>query len=201
MNIYQSNIQKYRATGDGLAKNLNNLALIRLIVFVFSAVIIIFLANERLGVLISIVLPICVLGFGLLIKRYNQIAYQKQHATFLKEINEQEISRLEHKLSGFPTGQTFIYRDHPYVSDLDVFGPHSLFQLINRITTESGNACLAEWLSKPAPKDVILERQQAIKELSVQLEWRQHFQASGMHSKHPKNDFNKLLAWVEKPAE
>jgi hypothetical protein len=84
---------------------------------------------------------------------------------------------------------------------LDVFGPHSLFQLINRTTTESGSVCLAEWLSEPAPKEVILERQQAIQELVPKLEWRQHFQASGMHFQNAKSDYNKLLTWIEKPVE
>ena len=145
--------------------------------------------------------PLCVLGFGLLIKRHNQVVYLKRHTTFLKEINEFEVFKLENKLSDFPTGQTFINRDHPYVSDLDIFGPHSLFQLLNRTTTESGNLCLAEWLSESASKDVILERQQAIKELTPKLDWRQHFQALGMHFKNSKSDFNKLLAWIEKPVK
>src|SRR5690606_15035273 len=129
---------------------------------------------------IWIVFPMCVLGFGFLIKRYNKVAYQKRQAIFLKEINENEILKLENKLSDFPTGQAFINNDHPYVADLDIFGPHSLFQLINRTTTASGNVCLAEWFSQPAYKDVILERQQAIKELAPKLDWRQQFQASGM---------------------
>ncbi len=45
----------------------------------------------------------------------------------LKEINEQEISRLDNKLSDLPSGKIHIKLDHPYVADLDVFGSHSLF--------------------------------------------------------------------------
>lgn len=201
MNTYQSNIQKYKTTILKLDKVSNRLSALRLVAFVFSAIIIIILANERLVTLLLIVVPLCVLGFGLLIKRHNQVDHLKRYTTFLKEINEYEVLKLENKLSGFPTGQTFINRDHPYVSDLDIFGPHSLFQLINRATTESGHVLLAEWLSAPAAKDVILERQQAVKELSPKIEWRQHFQASGMHFKHTKSDYNKLLAWIEKPIQ
>ena len=201
MNIYQSNIQKYKTTIFKLAKVLNRLSILRLVVFVFSAIIIIILANERLVTLIWLAVPLCVLGFGLLIKRHNQVVYLKRHTTFLKEINEFEVFKLENKLSDFPTGQTFINRDHPYVSDLDIFGTHSLFQLLNRTTTESGNLCLAEWLSESASKDVILERQQAIKELTPKLDWRQHFQALGMHFKNSKSDYNKLLTWIEKPVK
>ena len=67
MNIYKSNIQKYRATILKLAKVLNKLSILRLVVFIFSAIIIIVLANERLIALMLIVAPLCVLGFGLLI--------------------------------------------------------------------------------------------------------------------------------------
>ena len=116
------------------------------------------------------VTPLCLLGFSLSFKQYNKVVYQKRHTTFLKEINEDEVSKLKNKLSDFPTGHTFINRDHPYVADLDIFGSHSLFQLINRTTTEAGNECLAEWLSESSSEEVILERQNAIKELTPKLE-------------------------------
>jgi len=137
------------------------------------------------------------LGFGMLVKRYNRLAYLKQHAIFLKEINENEVLKLKNKLSSFPTGEEFTSRDHPFVSDLDVFGSHSLFQLLNRTTTGSGMELLANWLSAPAPKEVINERQQAIKELSSKIDWRQDFQAAGMHFESPKSDFKKLLSWID----
>lgn len=198
MNIYQSNIQKYQTTIVALDKVSNRLSVLRLVAFVFSAVIIVILANEGLVTLLWIVVPICALGFGLIVKRHNQVDHLKRYTTFLKEINEHEVLKLENKLSGFPAGETFLNRNHPYVSDLDIFGQHSLFQLINRTTTEAGHMRLAEWLFSPAAKDVILERQQAVKELSPKLEWRQDFQASGMHFKHTNSDYNKLIDWIEK---
>lgn len=201
MNIYQENIQSHKTTILALEKDLNNLSILRLVVFIFSAIIIVVLANERLLGPLFVVVPLSVIGFGLLVNRYNEVEHLKRHTTFLKEINEQEILRLKNKLSGFPTGQAFIERDHPYVSDLDIFGSHSLFQLINRTTTESGYELLAEWLSAPAAKKIILERQQAVKELSPRLDWRQQFQAAGMNFKHTISDYNRLLAWVEKPIQ
>lgn len=152
MDPYRDNIQKYQTRNLEFAQVLKRLSTLRLLAFVFSFIIIAFLANERLLILLLMVVPLCVLGFGLLIKRYNQVAYLKRHTTFLKEINDDEVLKQENKLSDFPTGQTFINRDHPYVADLDIFGPHSLFQLINRTTTESGHVLLAEWLSAPAAK-------------------------------------------------
>lgn len=199
MNIYQRNIRTYNETILKLEKVSNTISALRLVVFVFSAIILVFLANERLTTSMLIVAPLCVLAFCVLVKRYNNFDNLKEHTIFLKEINEREVLRLENKLLEFPTGQVFGNGEHPYVSDLDIFGQHSLFQLINRTTTGSGEALLSEWLSAPAEKDIILERQQAVKELSPKLGWRHHFQAAGMQFKHTKNDYDNLLAWMQKP--
>jgi DNA mismatch repair ATPase MutS len=199
MKVYQDNVEKYQAEITGLDNSLKRLSTLRLVVFMFSAIILVFLANERLTASMLIVGPLCVFAYGVLVRRYNDIATLKGHTTFLKEINEREVLRLENKLSEFPTGQTYVNAEHSYVSDLDIFGQHSLFQLINRTTTGSGEALLAEWLSAPPVKGIILERQQAVKELSPKLDWRHHFQAAGMEFKHTRNDYDKLLAWMEKP--
>jgi hypothetical protein len=201
LNIYHSNIQKYKASLLELDKDLRGLSAFRLVVFLFSIILIAILANERLIVPTLIILLIFVFGFGLLMRRYNQLAHQKRHNTFLKEINESEVLKLKNKLSCFSTGQAFINSNHAYTSDLDVFGSHSLFQLINRTTTESGSVSLGEWLSEAASKEVILKRQQAIKELKPRLDWRQDFRASGLHFKNPKSEYNKLLAWITTPIE
>jgi DNA mismatch repair ATPase MutS len=199
MNIYQTNILKYKALITALEKDSSTLSTLRLVAFIFSFIIITILANERQFIPTLLIVPLCVGGFLALIKRHSKVDHLKQYNSFLKEINEAEVLRQDNKLSGFPTGESFLTRNHSYVSDLDVFGSHSLFAMINRTTTKSGNERLAEWLSEPANNDVILERQQAVQELSPNVEWRQHFQASGMDFIHTKNDFDKLIAWVEKP--
>lgn len=201
MTIYQSKIQEYKIAIAKLDQTISRLSTLRLIAFVCSLALIMILANARSAILVLIVVPLCMLGFGVLINRYNKLSYVRKHTIFLKKINEQEVLRLENKLSDFATGQTFMNREHAYVSDFDIFGPHSLFQLLNRTTTESGQVLLAAWLSEPASGNVIFERQKAIKELSPKLDWRQDFQAAGMHFNNSKSDYNKLLAWIEEPVQ
>lgn len=189
---YQNNIRKYEAEIRELTKVLKQLSILRLVTFLFSIILITILANERLLIPLLIVTPICMLGFGFVVSRHRKINSVKQHTTFLKEINEAEILRLENKLTGFADGETFVNRDHPYVADLDVFGAHSLFQLLNRTTTESGRLKLAEWLSGPVLKAAISKRQEAVKELTPKLDWRQDFQAAGMPFANPGSDYDKL---------
>lgn len=199
MDIYQRSVEKYQEATVKLVKDLQELSWSRLMVFIFSAFFIVLLARAGSIIVVLMLILLGGIAFAAVMKKYNKVAFQKQHATFLAEINEQEILRLQNNLSHNPNGQKYVQREHPYVADLDVFGLHSLFQLLNRTTTESGNDCLAEWLSKSASQDVILERQQAVEELALQIEWRQDFQASGMHFANVKSNYQTLLAWLENP--
>lgn len=182
-----------------LSKLLNRISFIRIFIFVISSIILIYLFSFNLITPILIVFPLSILCFGVAITHHNKTAFLKKHTAFLKGINESEILRKKCNLEEFDTGHKFINQNHPYTSDLDIFGQHSIFQLVNRTTTESGMILLSEWLSEPAPNYEIHDRQKAIKELSQNLDWRQDFQASGMHFQNKKSDYYKLLDWVEAP--
>ena len=199
MKVYQENIKKYNAKTLRLKKVLNRISLLRLFIFVISSIILISLFSINLITPTFIVFPISIICFAFVLKHHNKIAYLRKHTSFLKRINESEILREKCNLEEFDTGHKFINQNHPYTSDLDIFGQHSIFQLVNRTTTESGMILLSEWLSEPAPNYEIHDRQKAIKELSQKLDWRQDFQASGMHFQNKKSDYKKLLDWVEAP--
>lgn len=199
MKIYQENIKKYGAKTARLKIVLNRISLLRLLIFLISSTILIILFNFNLITPVFIVIPISFISFAIVIKYHNKIAHLRQHTSFLKKINESEIQREKCNFDEFDTGQKFINQSHPYTSDLDIFGQHSIFQLVNRTTTESGKILLSKWLSEPAPNSEINDRQKAIKELSQKWDWRQDFQASGMHFQNKKSDYYKLLDWVEAP--
>ena len=178
MEIYQENIRKYVDEETRLKKLLNRISLLRLLVFAASFAIVLSLFSIDLITPVFFIVPVSIGVFVWIIKYYNRISYLKKHTLFLKNINEAEIKKIECDLEDFDPGEKFINPDHPYTSDLDIFGQHSIFQLINRTSTESGALLLSEWLSEPARKTEIYERQEAIRELSPDLDWRQDFQAS-----------------------
>lgn len=89
-----------------------------------------------------------------------------------------ELSYLKGDFSPFDNGARYIDPHHAFTYDLDVFGPDSLFQRINRTRTQGGSDRLAEKLSTLETRvDVIRENQQAIKELSEHNIWRLRFMA------------------------
>lgn len=199
--IYQQKVDEYKIAIARLTPDLNALSYTRLAVFLCTIVLILVFAAKGHIVPVVMFAILGTAGFVLTLRQYNRIAARKQSYTFLKQINESELLRQSNGLANFPTGIAFAERAHGYAADLDIFGQHSLFQLLNRTTTESGAKGLAQWMTEPAGPETISERQEAVKELSAKLEWRQEFQAAGMQFESNTSDYQKLLAWINEPEE
>jgi DNA mismatch repair ATPase MutS len=114
----------------------------------------------------------------------------------LIQISETEKQVLAHHFTHLPDGSQLEPENHEYANDLDIFGRASLFQYINRCTSEQGNKLFANWLLNPAPSEIIEERQQAVKELSQQLEWRQQLQSYGIAHSIDIDTERKIENWL-----
>ncbi len=85
-------------------------------------------------------------------------------------------ARLDHQWQGRGIGgKEFEPENHPYASDLDLFGTGSLFELLCTARTCVGRATLANWLLNPAESGVIGERQEAVAELRELLDLRENW--------------------------
>jgi hypothetical protein len=120
-----------------------------------------------------------------------------KHQLHLIQINKDELKALQHQYYDFEDGAHFLPADHPYANDLDIFGRASLFQYCNRTTSDMGSNTLAQWLLQPAPTPVILERQQAVKELHTIAEWRQQLEAYGKEQKITAATQQRLHDWLK----
>jgi hypothetical protein len=78
-----------------------------------------------------------------------------------------------------PTGSVFDDPQHPYAGDLDLFGDASLFQYLCSARTRQGETTLATWLLTAADKHQILARQDAVRELSPMLDFREDLAVLG----------------------
>ena len=137
--------------------------------------------------------------FLVVMKWHQRLRYTQHHHSFLKEINLEETERLQGKITGFDSGDRYRDSQHLYTADLDIFGSHSLFQLVNRAVTSIGKDCLAEWLKNPAPAPEIVARQEAVAELAPQIEWRQKLQAKAMHYKQTAQNPYLFFDWLHAP--
>ncbi|MCF0069837.1 DNA mismatch repair protein MutS [Dyadobacter sp. CY261] len=198
---YQSRAQGYKTMADNFAPELNNLSYTRLAIFLLTGILIMLFAASGWVIPVIGTAIVGTVLFVMTLKRYNGMAEEKKQAELLKNINEAEVQRISNNFAAFPTGAAFLDRDHHYAADLDIFGSHSLFQLLNRTTTESGARLLASWLNGPADRHTVIGRQEAVRELTGQLDWRQNFQSSGMRFESANSNYEILIKWLEEPPQ
>ena len=109
------------------------------------------------------------------------------------------LERLDGTWSGRGSpGTEFLDPHHPYAADLDMFGVGSLFELVNAAHTQIGRTTLAAWLLEPASLQEILARQEAIKEMSPKVDFRERlgFLAAEAQTWIPTES---LISWARQP--
>jgi len=121
-----------------------------------------------------------VFAFGVAVVFHARVAETRERAIRAVKFYENGLARIEDRWIGI--GQsTELMRDesHLYAADLDIFGKASLFELLCTARTRSGEETLSAWLSAPADRTEILERQRAIEELRYRLDLREALATSG----------------------
>lgn len=194
MNIYQNQISAYSQQLQNCNKKFNTISFLRLasilLVFVMGYF---YLDNSQNSYILFAF--IFFIGFLFLMKIHSKLSFQKKILTALVQINHNEVDFLKREKLPFENGVEFIDFQHPYAYDLDIFGDHSLFQNINRTATYIGKKTLAALLLKVQPTTSIIENQEAVKELTTKLQWRQDFLALAKVGEDSKQQYEELLRW------
>lgn len=114
-------------------------------------------------------------------------------------INTNELGVLKNEPNQFEDGAAFLSHES-YLDDLDIFGPRSLFHLLNRTTTHHGKEQLAQRLQHTllSPDDIKMH-QHAIRVFSSQVEARQSIIAQGLLNREGKGNLHGLAGWLEAP--
>ena len=197
---YQQIIQETEKQLQKARKRIRYISLLRLILFVEAvASAIIFWSDGWLKLIVLTVLPI--IAFIWLVQSHNRWFYWKDYLKKKIEINQQELRALQYDFSDFDNGKEYIDPSHLYTFDLDIFGEHSLFQYINRTSTPIGKQRLANWFNAHLEnKAAIDHRQEAIRELSTDLEYRQQIRLLGLLYKGKPADTTEIKEWAASPS-
>jgi MutS domain V len=192
---YQSLLSKYSAKANSLNQQLGWFSLLRLLLF--AGFIFLSYKSIQTGERNFIFSTIISLGiFFFFIRLYDKLQSQAAFFTELAKLNQNEIDFLNGKPSVYGDGKEFTDPHHPYSYDLDIFGEGGLFPYVNRTSTAFGKDALANALLHPDKKN-IRERQEAIQELSRQLDFRQHLQAHGTLLDTKEKELQQLKAWLK----
>lgn len=120
-----------------------------------------------------------------------------RNTTQLIAINKQELQVLAHSFTHLPDGIQLKPAEHPYANDLDIFGRASLYQYLNRTTSEQGQQVFANWLLRSAGTVSIQQRQEAAKELAQQTNWRQQLRVFGLEKQVTQKTATNIAGWLK----
>lgn len=197
INTYRLNVEKYQRQLSAVQRRIYHIGTLRLLLFVVAVVMSIYFRHEGWQVVVLVII-VCLIPFIVLIKVHNRAFQAKDYLEQLLAINRNELAAIDYDISCFDDGSEFKDSAHAFTYDLDIFGKQSVFQYINRTSTFFGRACLADWMIRPLDcKAAIESRQEAVRELTPLLDWRQRFQALGNVYKGKISDGETLLQWVQ----
>ncbi|MEX2512532.1 MAG: DNA mismatch repair protein [Cyclobacteriaceae bacterium] len=137
--------------------------------------------------------------FIFLILQFNE---EKDRERFLKvilEIKQETHKRSQRTLDSFEQGLDFIQKTHPFAVDLDLFGPHSLFQLMNRTVSKAGRNKLAFCMMHLLKPEAAKVKNKALLELSKKAKFLLSFEALGKAFLKEEKPKQKLYDWLKRP--
>jgi hypothetical protein len=194
---YLNSVTLFRNLENKAEKQLFLVSAIRLFIFIGGVVITSTAFTKNIIAGFSLMLFFIVL-FLYHLKLFLKYSEKKDFYDNLARINQNEVEALSGNLSPFIPGSSYTDTKHDFSFDVDLFGPSSLFQYLNRTITGYGRDILANWLSDPYRLSIDLEqRQNVVRELALKDTWRQEFMASGMKTPLENAEISGLLEWLK----
>ncbi len=170
-NNYLERIKVYDKEYTILSKRSDQLSMVRFAIMVLFIINIYLFRFQDTSIVVSTVLFWTIVFIWVVLRQLN-IKNQASRIDKKRIITQNELNLIDGQSNLYYDGSIFIDDKHHYSSDLDIFGPHSLYGLLNRTKTFFGIHYLEKYLSAFSSLEVILKRQTIIKELENDYEWR-----------------------------
>jgi hypothetical protein len=194
INFSLSNKKQLLAT---CKKQLVLLSILRVVVFL-ALLAVALVGISELPSLLLLFFPLSAV-FIILIKHHNMEKDKEQFLKTIVKMEEEEALRANRVLSSFDPGTEFLEKDHPFTADLDIFGSHSLYQLINHTVSKEGKNLLATWLKSKTDPEIAKRRHGAMTELSQHPEFLLKFEGLGRTFVSREKSKSALFNWLRSP--
>ena len=198
--FYQTQLNSLLEDREILQKKYNRTSTYRLFFLIVGIIVLIkgIQFNIYLGIFL---VPLFLIGFYYLVKYH-----EKTEDEILQNDNQQSLLKNEIGILNNQTneiynnGSEFVNPHHVFSADLDLFGPNSLFQLINRAKTRLGLEYLAKnMLEIETQSDILQAKQEATQELKEKTKWRLEFLASLVNIPNTQTDTSHRIASISAP--
>jgi len=182
---------------------INTVSNLRLLAFLVAIALGLYFVVNKDFVKLAMDIGIFILVFIPLVLVHDVFMQKRRYSLSFFKINKVSLMRIQGEWNGFiDIGEEFIDETHSFSQDLDIFGEGSLFQYINTAVTFLGRHKLKDLLTKnPENEESIVNRREAVFELSEKLDWRQHFQAEGRLEADKMHDPKELFDWAKEKSD
>lgn len=191
ISYFEEKLKKNHDHQVEIKRKLDALGWLRILTFIMSigTIIISNLYDYTLGYGIG---GVFLIAFIILVKQYSQVDAKRRYYEAEAEVLEEYKARLSDEWKKFGENGEAYKGDKSKVSDLDLLGRSSLYQYICTAHTPFGKRSLAkELITGHKEKQVILRRQEAVKELIEDETFALHLQTLSMQIKlrgHVQNE-------------
>ena len=178
---YEQSVKEQQTKIAALKKKVDQLSFVRVALLLVEIGFFVGLVSSEgttANAIWSILLLLPIFTFAAVVRRQNKLEKEYKFHQNLLWVFENEIGLLQNKFNGYDDGTAFEDESHPYLSDLDIFGRSSLYALINRGASKIGVEELSKHLSMVSNQETIVERQEAIKELTEHIDTTFAFRAN-----------------------
>ncbi|PUZ21248.1 MutS domain V [Chitinophaga costaii] len=198
--IYEQKIGEIKVRLADAATRMKWLSFIRLLAFAAAVACVYKCFGPGAWLLAPVGVVAALVIFAYSLRRYQHALQYEALQKALLQLNEKELHLVLHHESRFDDGQAFSDEQHAFSGDLDLFGPASLYQHLNRTGTLSGSEQLASMLKMPLQQAAaITDVQDVVKDLAPKLDFRQLLAAQGSLTGEKAGDHDRLKAWLAMP--
>ena len=183
---------------SGLDLESSRIGFVRLVVFIGMVGLAAVAVANRGGLAVPIDGGLA-LAFMALIVWHERVVRRREQAARSVAYYQRGLARLDDRwLDGGDSGDRFRDDAHLYATDLELFGPGSLFHYVSVARSETGASILASWLLGPAGPAEIVARHDAVRELAPNLGLRHDLAVSAADARGAL-DSAALRVWLAAP--
>jgi len=135
-------------------------------------------------------------SFVYLVMVYNWQKDQEAIYTSLLKMESNRALRKARILKSFDPGSAHQDKVHPFSNDLDLFGDHSLFQLINHTVSKEGEECLVRLIKSDFDLQKASRLREGVDELSTNPTFLQSMESIGLAFYSAEKAIHTWVKWL-----
>ena len=134
-----------------------------------------YIAGQKF-ILLPIVCGVGMVLFLALVKYHTRLFTRYSRGEIRLAVCQSDLAHLSEDYTGQKAGEEYVDATHDFAYDIDLFGRHSLFQMLNRTCSDVGSHRLAEVLGRPLTDTTsIRQRQQLLQTMGKEKDFLTRF--------------------------